>query len=56
MIEDIPLVRQSYISIAEYRGLNVSWRETLEDTIATCHLLASRNDKNEQFLHLKRGI
>jgi hypothetical protein len=57
---DFSLIRASYIRNAEeelkYRKLSLSWKDTLKDTFQACYIITQRDQKNEHFLHLQKGI
>ncbi len=59
-IENIQLVKKSYQRIVmeelAYRKLDMSYQNVLDDTIEACLALASRDEKNKDFIHLRTGI
>ncbi len=57
---DISLVRKSYMQVVKeeigYRKLELSHVEVLQDTFDACIILALRDEKNQEYLHLQKGI
>jgi hypothetical protein len=57
---DFGLLRESYIRVVteeiRYRGLSLTWTDTLDDSFRTALLITERDLKNEHFLHLQKGI
>ncbi len=61
-MEDIDVVRSTYTKVAEIqiknRKLNLTFKETLKDTIEACKLILTQNKKNradEEYRQIKRG-
>lgn len=59
-IAGIEIVRRSYIKVVqeeiEFRKLELTATEVLEDTWHTCYVLAERDMKSKEFYHLQLGI
>jgi hypothetical protein len=57
---DLNAIKASYQNIVQkeigFRNLQMDWRGPLEDTFATCFLLALREAKSDEFEHLQLGI
>lgn len=58
--QDFNTVKDSYKKIAEeeikFRELNITWKDTLNDTFNAAHTIALRDNTTEHFKHLQTGI
>lgn len=59
-MSNLNVVRKSYSKVVEeeikFRKLEVSANQVLEDTQEACYILATRDNKSEEFKHLQLGI
>ncbi|MFZ2906273.1 MAG: nucleotidyl transferase AbiEii/AbiGii toxin family protein [Cyclobacteriaceae bacterium] len=57
---DFELVKKSFLKVVHeeiaYRKLNITWKQVLQDTTETCHILAQRDQARQEFIHLQTGI
>lgn len=59
-VKQVQIVRDAYIKVATeeiaFRKLSISWRDSLEDAIATCVILSEREAKSNEFQFLSKGV
>ena len=58
--EDFKVVKESYLKISgeeiKFRELEITWKNSLDDTFQAAYTIALRNNTNEQFRQLQTGI
>lgn len=57
---DFELVKKSFLKVVHeeiaFRKLDITWKQVLQDTTETCHILAQRDQARLEFIHLQTGI